>query len=232
MAPGSERWAGASSLPRHRHLQAYAALILSGGYEECGSLGRFRVGPGQVLLHRSHDAHLDRFSSRGAQVLNLLLGEEPAFGLGAVSDVDAIARFAERDSMAAAEELRGQLRRLDSEPADWPDALARDLLDDPGLRLADWAERHGLAPETLSRGFGSVFATSPARFRAEIRAQCALAFLARGDAALADVALQAGFADQPHMTRAISALTGRPPGYWLRSNRFKTARAGDTYKDA
>jgi AraC-like DNA-binding protein len=223
---GKESWHGRCSIPRHRHRQPYAAVILSGGYEETGNLGRYRVRPGQVLLHRSFDAHLDRFDSSGADVLNLLLDEEPGFGLACIEDPDAITRIAERDPSAAAETLQGQLRRIEPAIADWPDLLARELIDDPRLRLDGWARRHGLAQESISRGFKRVFSASPAAFRAEARAQIALSRIAGGATSLAGVAAEAGFADQSHMTRAITGLTGRPPGYWRRSNSFKTPRTG------
>jgi AraC-like DNA-binding protein len=208
-----EVWAGLRTIPRHRHHKPYAAVIFSGGYEESGSYGRYRVKAGQVLLHRSFDAHLDRFERSGARVLNLPLDQEPVFGLGRVDDPDAIARLAATDLFAARAVLKQQLLPAHVSVDDWPDLLARDLLADPRLRLDDWAERHHLAPATLSRGFARVFATSPAAFRAEARAQIALAQLATG-AALSDIAISAGFSDQPHMTRAVTALTGRPPGYW------------------
>src|SRR5271170_3812936 len=175
---GNDTWGGCCSIPRHRHDRAYAALILSGGYEESGSFGRYHVRSGQVLLHRMFDAHLDRFDSNGARILNLLLDVEPLFGLGCVADPDSIARLAETDAAAATAALLEQLWPLEPPAADWPDLLARDLLADPQLRLGDWARRHGLAPETLSRGFREVFATSPAGFRAEVRAQGALAVMA------------------------------------------------------
>jgi AraC-like DNA-binding protein len=210
---GHEVWAGLCTIPRHRHDRAYAAVICSGGYEESGSYGRYRVKPGHVLLHRSFDAHLDRFERSGARVLNLPLDEEPVFGLGWVGDPDAITRLAATDLIAAREALKQQLLPARVSVDDWPDLLARDLLANPQLRLDDWAERHHLAPATLSRGFARVFATSPAAFRAEARAQIALTQLATG-AALSDIAISAGFSDQPHMTRAVTALTGRPPGYW------------------
>jgi AraC-like DNA-binding protein len=216
---GHEVWAGSCTVPRHRHYGAYAAVIVSGGYEESGSYGRYRVQPGHVLLHRRFDAHLDRFGQGGAQVLNLPLNEDPVFGLGSVSDLDAIARLAVTDVIAAREALKEQLLPARAPVDDWPDLLARDLLADPRLRLDDWAERHGLAPATLSRGFAKVFATSAAAFRAEARAQIALALIATG-AALADIAVSAGFSDQPHMTRAITALTGHPPGYWTCRVKF------------
>ena len=212
---GHEIWAGLYRIPRHRHRGPYAAVILAGGYEESGSYGRYRVQAGHALMHRSFDAHLDRFERSGARVLNLPLDEEPTFGLGWVGDPDAIARLAATDLMAAREAFKQQLQPVHMPAEDWPDLLARDLLADPGLRLDEWAGRHHLAPATLSRGFARVFATSAAAFRAEARAQIALAQIATGEA-LSDIAVTAGFSDQPHMTRAITALTGCPPGYWAR----------------
>lgn len=223
---GSDTWSGRCSMPWHRHDRAYAALILSGSYEESGSFGRYRVRPGQVLLHRRFDAHLDRFGSGGAQILNLLLDEEPAFGLGCVADADAIARLTENDAVAAAAALREQLRPVPPPIADWPDLLARDLREDPQLSLEDWARRHRLAPETLSRGFRKVFATPPAGFRAEARTHGALALIAKGSTALAAVAAATGFADQAHMTRAITALTGRPPGHWRKVKLLQDLASG------
>ena len=167
---GRDTWSPHCSIPRHRHERAYAAVILSGGYQESGSLGRFSVGSGHVLLHRMFDAHVDRFESQGAQILNLLLDKEPMFGLGIIADPDVLVRAAEDDAAAAACALWEQLVPVKPRPADWPDLLAQDLLEDPRLRLEEWAERHGLAPATVSRGFGKVFATSPGVFRAEARA--------------------------------------------------------------
>jgi hypothetical protein len=44
---GRESRHNRSDIPRHRHREPYAALILSGGYEESGNLGRYRVRFGQ-----------------------------------------------------------------------------------------------------------------------------------------------------------------------------------------
>jgi AraC-like DNA-binding protein len=223
---GREDWAADRTLPRHRHLHAYAALVLTGGYEECGSRGRFRVGPGDVLLHDAFDAHLNRFRGTGAQVLNLVIESSTAnFTLARVSDPDTIARTAERDAPAAAIQLRSQLCELKSVARDWMDLLAFDLLDDPNRRLDEWAARHDLASETLSRGFAKVFGVTPATFRSEARSRRALAMITDGGAPLAAVAAETGFADQSHMSRAVRSLTGLPPFAWRRSNSFKTARA-------
>ena len=226
---GREIWPSGQRIERHRHDGAYVAVVLSGGYEEYGNRGCLRVAAGDVLLHRAFDAHLNRFPRSGAVILNLTdPAPLPAVAMGRIADPDAIARTAERDSRAALALLREQLQPLERAPADWTEELARHLLADPQCCLGSWAKAHGLRPETVARGFRRVFGVTPAVFRAEGRAHRAFGMIVGTDAPLAAVAASAGFADQAHMTRAIRALTGVPPGVWRMSNSFKTAgtRAG------
>ncbi|MET0337805.1 MAG: AraC family transcriptional regulator [Caulobacter sp.] len=209
-----------ADLPRHRHAEPYLAVVLAGGYEEAGDGGRRQVRAGEAVLHYAFEAHLDRLSPQGAEVLNLPLPHElslPAF-LG-LDDVDAIARLAERDVRAASELAVLALRPLTDCAGDWPDALAAALNDDPSLEIATWAGRQGLAPETVSRGFRQVFGVSPKRFRLEARARRAWRGLAHAST-LASLAADTGFADQAHMTRAVTQLTGRTPGAWIKSVQY------------
>lgn len=218
---GRERWSAGTHIPRHRHARAYAAVVLAGGYEECGGQGRFRLRAGDVLLHSAYDAHLDRFDGP-CEILNLPLdGIGFAGPVARLRDCDAVVRLAERDPNEAAAVLLHQITPTTPRPCNWQDRLAADLLDDPRLRLDAWAETNGLAQATLSRGFARVFGVSPVVFRAEARARRAVAVLATTELPLARVASANGFADQAHMTRAVAALTGQPPGR-LRSNGFKT----------
>jgi AraC-like DNA-binding protein len=110
-------------------------------------------------------------------------------------------------------------------PPDWPDRLAADILSNPALRLSGWSRAHGLAPATVSRGFRRVFAISPIAFRAQLHARMAWRHLMQSDAPLASIAIETGFSDQPHMTRAVATLTCQTPAQWRarRSNRCKTA---------
>ncbi|MDE3116679.1 MAG: helix-turn-helix transcriptional regulator, partial [Pseudomonadota bacterium] len=139
---------------------------------------------------------------------------------------DAIARAEERDPAAARALLEEQIRPAVPIAEDWPDVLARDLLSDPNRHLDAWADQHGLAPETISRRFSKVFGVTPTSFRLEARTKHALDRIVHSAMPLAAVAAAAGFSDQAHMSRAIRALTGRPPNAWRRSNPFKTAEAG------
>lgn len=210
---GRER-CDAGGLPRHRHDFPYMCLVLRGAFLEAGDAGRFRVVPGDVLVHRIFEAHQDRFAPAGAEVLNLPLPPGTAGpGRFRVGDADRIARIAERDPRAAAEAAMAEWTAAPGE-SDWPDLLARDLARAAPLSIGGWARRNGLAPATVSRGFRQAYGATPARFRAELRARRAWLGLAGAEGPLVQLALDAGFADQAHMTRAVRALTGAPPSRW------------------
>ena len=208
-------------LPRHRHAAGYVALVLAGGYEEAGDSGRRQVRSGDVVVHRPWEAHLNRVPGRGAEVMNLTVDAALA-PFGRVEDPDAIARLHARDPFAAGALLVEQFVATQPAGADWPDLLARRLTS-TALDLGAWAERQGVRREHLSRRFAALYGVGPQRFGLEARARAAWADIVGGGAPLAELAVAHGFADQAHMTRAVHALTGRPPGAWRRSNPFKTA---------
>ena len=63
--------------------------------------------------------------------------------------------------------------------------------------MVAWA---GLAPKVLARIF---------------RMQRATQLIRGGERSLAEVAIETGYADQPHMTRELRRLTGRAPAAHL-----------------
>lgn len=199
-------------LHRHMHAQGFFALVLGGSYVEAGDTGRHRVEAGDVIVHQPFERHLDRFSAGGAAVLVLpLLDKWPDAALARVGDPDSIVRLAERDVVAASEALAGAMIEKPSRVEDWPDLLARDLLAEPGLALSYWAQRHGLHPGSLARGFGQEFGISPAAFRTAVRSRRAVRRIVSGVAPLCAIASEEGFADQAHMSRAIKHATGLSP---------------------
>lgn len=210
---GREQFAQ-GTMPRHRHDFGYMCLVLRGHFVEAGDAGRFRLAPGDVLVHHPFEAHLDLLAAGGAEFLNLPLPQAATPpGRFRLADPDAIARLAEHDPFAAAEAAVAGWTQAPGE-ADWPDLLARDLAALRPLSITRWASRHGLAAATVSRGFRQAYGTTPARFRAELRARYAWSRLAAVDVPLVQLALEMGFADQAHMTRSVRALTGAPPVRW------------------
>lgn len=236
--PRRSRSARPSLLPRgreialHRHEAPYATLVLAGRYEEAGDAGRHVVEAGDVLLHAPFSAHRDVVAPLRTSVLDLPLplaafAAEPLPARGRLLDADAVARAAERDPEEARALLLGAL-------VPEPGRGEHDLVDELGMALAGdqppviggWADAHGRARETISRGFQRLYGASATAYRAEARARRAWRAIVFGTEPLVGIALATGHADQAHMTRAVRALTGRTPGAWRRlaSHGFKTER--------
>jgi AraC-like DNA-binding protein len=207
-------------LTRHTHREAFAAVVLRGGYLEAGDRGRINVAPGDVVLHGPYESHQDHVAASGADVLIIPWLEE-TFGspLGAVSDPDKLARLAECDMRGAARMLAEEVSIRELPSMDWPDMLARDLWDLPEVELGKWAETMGIRPETVSRGFRRAFGVSPQSFRARVRLLQALSRIRRGEK-LAELAAECGFADQAHLSRHFRMLTGETPRAWLSYSRI------------
>jgi AraC-like DNA-binding protein len=208
-----------SAIPRHYHARPYATLVLSGGYEEAGDHGRFRVAAGDVLFHGPFAAHRDRVANRATTVLDLPLPLDGRawIGRGSVADPDAVVRLAERDAAGAVATLIASAAPVAACEADLPDLLARALAADPSLSIAGWAARNGYARETVSRAFTRAYGVDAAAYRLEARTREGWRRTVATGAPLAGIAADTGFADQAHMTRAITRLTGRPPAWWRRA---------------
>jgi AraC-like DNA-binding protein len=86
------------------------------------------------------------------------------------------------------------------------------------VRSAELETITGLSRYELARQFRAAYGTSPYRYSLMRRLDFARAQLGAG-AAVADLALAAGFADQAHFTRFFKRHYGMTPGMLLRSHR-------------
>jgi AraC-like DNA-binding protein len=205
-------------LPRHRHLFAYATLVVHGTFEQVSYAGRARVSAGDLVVQPTLDTHGNLMPrGRGATIVRLPWPDVDGLGgVYSLPDADAVVRAAERDVFEAATLAQSQSARCVPRRSerDLPDALARALRDGVVDSLAAWAETACVARETVSRAFSAAYGVSARQFRAELRARAAWLDVVRTRAGLAGIAAARGFADQAHMTRAIHALTGRAPAAW------------------
>jgi hypothetical protein len=71
ITPGIETLPCRFSLPRHRHLHAYATGVLAGCLEESGYVGRIYATAGDVLIHPTLDCHANRMVSAGVKLIRL-----------------------------------------------------------------------------------------------------------------------------------------------------------------
>jgi AraC-like DNA-binding protein len=221
VVPGIESFRSSFSLPRHRHLGAYATVVLAGRFEESGYAGRIRATAGDVLVHPVLDCHANRTVSSGVTLIRLDWSDatDPG-GLFRLEAVDSLARTAARDARQASRQLE-ELLSAERRPApgrqsDWPDALAQALAADTSLEIGAWAFAHGLARETVSRGFFDAYGISPVGFRGECRARAAWLRIVGGPEPLSAIAAETGFADQAHMTRWVRRISGATPALWRR----------------
>jgi AraC-like DNA-binding protein len=158
--------------------------------------------------------------SPGARLLRLPWRRED--GLGGVhrpAGLDLIVRAAARDLAEASAMLAAAVDaapRAEPLVEDWADVLAGALRGDPALRIGRWAEAAGVTRETVSARFRGAYGVAPARFRVEFKAREAWLRATGSRVGLAAIAADLGFADQPHMTRAVRAATGDTPASWRR----------------
>ncbi|WP_230534500.1 helix-turn-helix transcriptional regulator [Microvirga roseola] len=92
--------------------------------------------------------------------------------------------------------------------------LVQEVIDDDPtapVTLAELARASGLSRFQVVRGFSHAFGLTPHAYLVQRRIDLARQLIT-GGAALADAALDSGFADQSHVTRHFVRRFGFPPG--------------------
>ena len=105
--------------------------------------------------------------------------------------------------------------------ATWQKRRACDMLSanlDGGLALKIVAAECGLSPSHFSKAFRETLGVAPHQWLLRRRVEVAKMLLQDRRLPLADVALNAGFADQSHFTRIFSKSVGISPGVWRRDH--------------
>jgi AraC-like DNA-binding protein len=95
------------------------------------------------------------------------------------------------------------------------ETLSENLAGD--VSLSKLANDCGLSPSHFGRAFRQSTGISPHQWLLKQRVEQAKNLLRDRSLSLADVALSCGFADQSHLTRIFSRMTGASPGAWRRS---------------
>jgi AraC-like DNA-binding protein len=197
-----------------------SALLLpvEGEIELSSYRGRERLAPGMFALRPSFDFRALRAGPGGAAWLQLPWQRDWSLGgTYAVDDIDRLLLRAGHDLAGTLAEMKAIMAQTPSRPPmrlHWVDDLKDAILADPHLCISDWARINRVSREAAARAFRAAYAVSPARFRLELRARRAWVRIVSGGEPLSLIALETGFADQSHMTRAVGWLTGRSPSAW------------------
>jgi AraC family transcriptional regulator len=122
--------------------------------------------------------------------------------------------------MLATSSRRSVAERANGRPPSWLEH-ARELVHAhcrENLRIADIADAVGVHPIRLARAFRTHYHLPLATYVRRLRLDWAAQRLVDSTDTLASIALQAGFSDQSHFTRAFTRYTGRTP------RQFRIAR--------
>ena len=87
------------------------------------------------------------------------------------------------------------------------------------ISLADVAMQCGLSRGYFAESFKATTGLSPHQWLLRFRIDKAKSLLVGSDAPIAEIATICGFADQSHLTRVFSGLTGDSPAAWRRRTR-------------
>jgi AraC family transcriptional regulator len=230
-------------LPLHRHQAPYLCITLAGHYEEVAN-ARTPCGPGSLLAHPGDDAHANVVGPRAARCVNVeftpALLEEPPLRellraprhLPLSPAHEALARLHAalglRDDTAPLSALGAVLDLVceaaaprTAQPTPSPalrrvrEVLEADLSRTPSLaELAAVADMHA---SHLTRSFRRAFGESIGAYLRRRRLDAADLWLRQGELPLARIAVEAGFSDQAHFTRAYRRRFGLTPGRRRRS---------------
>lgn len=216
---------GSHRLHAHDHTQI--SFILSGVLRE-ELEGREHVSRCGTRGHKPAGAkHADFWGSEGVLIFTLTFFSAPTDelqpGWTILDDPDTTAALvrivAECDDPAVQDEAihdlaagRPSVAGPPGEPPPWLDQ-ARAAIDEMPRQLAieAMASEMGVHRGYLSRQFHRYYGVPPSIYRRRIMATRAVQALVRSELPLAQVAAEAGFFDQAHLTRTIRSHLGLSP---------------------
>jgi AraC-like DNA-binding protein len=123
--------------------------------------------------------------------------------------------------------------RFNAAGARWPptteraaslDGVLSAMGPDRGIRVASLAATAGVVPRTLQRYFRKRTGLAPKRYAAVQRFSGALQQVALGGGSLADIASEAGYCDQAHLTTDLGRHAGLSPGQFRALARQQIVR--------
>lgn len=236
------RWAAhvwGDAVQPHGHDRAHFMLVIGGRYRSAVGCNADDALP-LMIYNPPGTWHCDRFEEPGRffsiELASVKVGDSREFALpsqpvrvagpNALALVQRIRREAagHRDSPEQIEaltiELLGEISpdgTHERRPPPWLTLVAEALRDVPVKgSIASLSRLAGVHPVHLTRTFRAFYGCTPAEYALRLRLAHAARLLGETRRALADVAIDAGFADQSHFTTRFRAVYGLPPGEYRR----------------
>jgi AraC family transcriptional regulator len=254
---GEKTFSGDTRLPDHEHALAHFYLVLRGACVDSHGRNSDHCASSTLMFHPAGARHSCDYQGSGARTFSLHLGEDWLERVREHSGLpDRSIRIQGGAPVCLATRLYAELRDMDAAlplvieglalqllgevfctpPAPlerrstrWPRRV-RDLLHArfaERLALDEIARAVGIHPDRLCHGFREQYGCSVGEYVRRLRVEFACRQLATSDAALVEIALAAGFADQSHFSKIFKRRMGMTPAAFrqhLCSQRKQTTK--------
>ena len=231
------RFAAGYVQPEFAPPRPYVAVVLGGSLVKTIGRSTVELDVRSAVTMPAGQVHGARFGPHGAHVLAVALAG-PARGLPSLTRMAAVsarnlswlarrlaAELRARDETAplaaegfalellAATEREVRAERRPTAPPVWLDDAVELLEARIGGRigLGELAQEVGVSAARLAREFRVRYGVSVGEYVRRLRIEWAAAELVRGERSLAEIAAEAGFADQSHFTRVFRRRVGTTP---------------------
>lgn len=207
-------------LSAHRHRAPYASLVITGHYSERSFDGYMEIHSGCLIIHPAYHSHANRIGQSKVRILNLSLADVDVDTVGycggEVTNIAALIGVAKRNPKLAANAWLEESDRLPRvSPPQWLNRFTARLLESD-LPIRTIARAVNISHEHASRMCRHWYGMPPRALRQERCIRHAIQLLREGVTPIV-AAMEAGFSDQPHLTRVLRSVTGITPGQ-LRKN--------------
>lgn len=229
----------------HMHVDAHFVLVLSGTYISIAQgAPEFARAPA-LVYNPPGTVHRDRFLGGRGRFMAISIDPGRLDAGDALRGIPSGASYLQRtpclrSAFALAREMHGapDAAWLESgvwdllsatiaaprsgarQPPSWMHHAYEAVMDsagDSGLSIGEVALAAGVHPVHLARVFREALGCSPGELLRWRRIEHACAMLRQRGRSMSDIALEAGFVDQSHMTHAFRQRFGMPPGAWRRT---------------
>jgi len=224
----------------HEHQAAYFCLLLHGRYTEFYEGRTIAYKPFQIAVHPPRLRHSDEIGEEGSVFFMIELTDPWHERLGSILDLRSVkvelggneltwlamrifrelAEFALESELHVESllfELIAAAGRVPAGPSErdaaWFHAVIERLNADctESVSMATLAEVGGVHPVTVARAFRTHYQQTASEFVNRLRVRLACEKILGGDASLATIGADCGFADQSYFTRVFKSITGTTP---------------------
>ncbi|HEX8527131.1 AraC family transcriptional regulator [Allosphingosinicella sp.] len=217
---------GAGHYPLHAHDHLQVSFVLAGDFVEELEGREYSARAGGRGHKPAGARHRDSWGKQGVLIFTLRLwdpGEQWEAGWSSGAPPGAVAPlvriFAQEAAPGRREEAAADLLAdtlaLDlagGDPPPWLERARASIHDAPGLlHIAEAASEGGVDPTHLGRMFRRFYGMPPSIYRRRVQLGRAACALGRTQLPLAQVAVEAGFYDQAHLSRVMQTEIGLTP---------------------